>query len=84
ALQSQLRNLVATDDLSEAFAILNDKLNYDSSHKNLVLGRMGAYNGLQKRVNTGIVGEEHARLQTAQIRQAILYVIDELEENDLE
>ncbi|MFK7936548.1 MAG: caspase domain-containing protein, partial [Saprospiraceae bacterium] len=46
ALQSQLRNLVATDDLSEAFAILNDKLNYDSSHKNLVLGRMGAYNGL--------------------------------------
>lgn len=83
SLQTQLQQLVATDDLYEAFTILNDKLSESSSHKNLVLGRMGAYNGLRRRVNQGIVSEEHARIQTAQIRQAVLYVIEELEEEDL-
>lgn len=83
SLQMQLRQLVATNELDEAFNILNDKLAESSSHKMLVYGRMGGYNGLKKRINQGVLSEEHARIQMAQIRQALLYVIEEMEEDDL-
>lgn len=83
SLQVQLRQLVAADELDEAFNVLNDKLAESSSHKMLVYGRMGGYNGLKKRINQGILSEEHARIQMAQIRQALLYVVDEMEEADL-
>ena len=80
-LKKYLKNKIVQDKLDEVFEILYSKINDDSQHQTTVMIRMSAYNGLKKDIANGIA--ENATMRMAQIKNAVLYVISEMEEEDL-
>ncbi len=81
AWKKHLQKLIAKDDLDKALDTLYDALSSDSSHHQTLIIRMGGYNSLKKEMAMGIA--QNPEMRKAQIKQAILYVIEELEKEDL-
>ena len=80
-IKKQLHQWVMEAELKKAYQYLVDHLDEDSSHKSTVYNRMGGWNRLQRNIATGVA--TNVPQQEAQHRQALGYVIDNMEEEDL-
>ena len=82
-LKIQMEELVGKDNLPEVFEVLNDKLSRDSTHRNTVVMQQASYNGAIRDNNKGIMRDENYRMTLAKVRNGILYVVQNLEEEDV-
>lgn len=80
-LKNALRKLQVTGKTKEAYELLMEKLNDDSTHMTTVYLRLADYNGLQNDIARGIAMNVPQR--NAQINHALDYIIQNLEEEDL-
>lgn len=76
-----LRKLQVTGKTKEAYELLMDNLNDDSTHMTTVYLRLADYNGLQNDIARGIAMNVPQR--NAQINYALDYIIQNLEASDL-
>jgi len=81
-IKKQLHQWVMEGELKKAYQYLADHLDEESSLKSTVYNRMGGWNTLQRNIATGVA--VNVTQQEAQHRQALGYVIDNMEEEDLE
>jgi hypothetical protein len=70
-------------DLEKGLKNLKDALREDSSHFNTILLRLGQYNSTNRNIQKGILGGQQAEMTFAQIRNALLEVLNDLKENDV-
>lgn len=81
SIKKQLRQWVLEGELKKAYQYLVDHLDEASSLKSTVYNRFGGWNTLQRNIAKGIAG--NVPQQEAEHRQALDYVIGEMEEEDL-
>jgi len=80
-LKKQLRKLQVTEKTREAYELLIEKLDDDSTHMTTVYLRLADYNGLEKDIVRGVAMNVPQR--KAQINYALDYIIQNLEAEDL-
>lgn len=80
-LKKALRKFQVESKTKEAYELLMEKLNDDSSHMTTVYLRLADYNGLQNDIVQGIAMNVPQR--KAQINHALDYIIQNIEEEDL-
>lgn len=80
-LKRKLRKLQVTGKTKEAYELLMEKLEEDSTHMTTVYLRLADYNGLEKDIARGIATNISQR--KAQINYALDYIIQNLEAEDL-
>jgi len=78
-----MEELVGKDNLPEVFEVLNSNLNRDSSHRTTVVMQQASYNGAMRDNNKGIMTDANYRMTLARVRNAILYVVQNLEGEDV-
>jgi len=81
SLKKDLKMKVAMDELDKAFKILSDVVSSDSSHQMTILVRMGGYSSLKEKITMGTINDPS--VEKAKIRNALLSVIGQLEDDDL-
>ncbi|MFT6320248.1 MAG: hypothetical protein ACJAT4_001171 [Granulosicoccus sp.] len=81
-IKKDLKSLVVKD-LEKALNKFESILNSDASLFNDIIMQQSSNNGLKREINQGIIGNENANMRKARIRNAILSMIDDLEEEDV-
>ncbi len=80
-LKKALRKMFVSNNIKEAYELLVEKLDEDSSHMTTVYLRLAGLNGLEDEIAKGIATNVQQR--KAQIRHALDYIINNLEEEDM-
>ncbi len=80
-LKKALRKMFVSNKIKEAYELLVEKLDEDSSHMTTVYLRLAGLNGLEEEIAKGIATNVQQR--RAQIRHALDYIISNLEEEDM-
>ena len=73
--------MFVSNKIKEAYELLVEKLDEDSSHMTTVYLRLAGLNGLEEEIAKGIATNVQQR--KAQIRHALDYIINNLEEEDM-
>ncbi|MFK8009036.1 MAG: TIR domain-containing protein [Saprospiraceae bacterium] len=78
-IKKQLKSLVVKD-LEKSLDKFESILNSEASFYNGIIIQQSSFNGLKREKNQGTISHENANMREARIRNAILSMIDDLEE----
>jgi hypothetical protein len=83
ALKATLKQLVSAHDFEEVFELFNRSVSSSASIYNDLILQQGQYNGLKRSQAQQVISAENLNISKNRIMNALLYYIDELEEEDI-
>ena len=83
AVKKALKRYLASGEFERVFDTLNDMISDDSYRETDIIMQQARYNRTKRDQNQGIIREESARLTFNQIQYAMIDLVDNLEDEDL-
>ena len=78
----KLKNTIV-QDLGQTLQELKDLLLASSSFYNDIILHQSNFNDTSRKMHQGVLSNKEAKIAFAQIRMAVLYILDHLEETDI-
>ena len=83
-LQNRIRTMVAEDKISDVFEVLVANIGTSEEDLNTVFALMGRNSNLQRKITRGTISTDEANLETNRIRDAILKLVGNFKDQDLQ
>ena len=82
-IQQKLK-ILSTKDIGQTLETLSSFTNDNSKLNNMIILKLGRYNGLQGDKTKGIISEENANLGMNRLRADFTSIVDDIEEGDID